>query len=63
MPSLRKHEDDFANFLIDLGLEPQAAGELADMICKFGELTDALEELVDAKKTVARRSAEGGSHG
>ncbi len=65
MSSLRQHEEDYANFLIGLGLQRRAAVPLADMICKFGELTDALEELVEKKTNanMAADSTEGGLDG
>jgi hypothetical protein len=64
MSSLRKHEEDFANFFTGLGLQRRAAKDLAEVICRFAEITDALEELADVKQiTVARRSVEGGTDG
>lgn len=52
MSSLRKHEEDYANFFISLGMARRAAVDLADVICEFGELTEALKELVDKREGV-----------
>jgi len=64
MSALRKHEEDFANFFTGLGLPRRASKDLAEVICRFGEITDALEELADAREVkMARRGVEGGTDG
>lgn len=45
MPSLREHEDDYANFFMALGLARRAARDLAEMLCRAAEVIDAMEEM------------------
>lgn len=45
--SLRVHEDDLANFFTGLGLPRRASKDLANTVCEFDEVCEALKELVD----------------
>jgi hypothetical protein len=45
--SLRQHEDDLANFFTGLGLPRRASKDLANTVCEFDEVCEALKELAE----------------
>jgi uncharacterized protein YgfB (UPF0149 family) len=48
--SLRRHQDDLTNFLTGLGLPRRASKDLANTICEFDEVCEALKELAENRK-------------
>jgi hypothetical protein len=48
--SLRVHESDLANFFTGLGLHRRVSKELANTVCEFDEVCEALKELADTRK-------------
>ena len=47
--SLRVHESDLANFFTGLGLPRRASKDLANTVCEFDEVCEALKELVEKR--------------
>jgi hypothetical protein len=50
---LRDHEETLVGFMIGHGLERRSARALANTLCRFDEICDALEELADEAHDMA----------
>jgi hypothetical protein len=55
---MRAHEEELANFFTGLGLPRRASKELADTLCEFGEVCEALKELADTANARERKDVE-----